>query len=331
MLRLNAIACAIALSAFPAGAGPPPAGPRDIPADVAATEAASAITAEQLALQRDRYERVTIPVTIQGQGPYRFLVDTGAQVTVLSHRVVEELQIEPTGRATLVAMGSQRSVDTFDLDGLEFANRVFSGLMAPLLHRQDIGADGILGLDSLQDLRVLIDFEEGRMDVADAETLGGNSGYEIVVRARRQLGQMIITDAKIDGIRTAVIIDTGAQNTIANLALRRRLRGRDTGHQSYSTDVLGAELAANVFIAKRLTIGRMEMNNVPLGYAESPVFASLGLGDTPAIILGMRNMRVFRRVAIDFSSQRVLFDLPRGAQSNDIGRQIFNPTRLGST
>ena len=330
MLRPKALIFAAALCGSSASMSSPGEPPPDPQAPYLGNDTVEELTAEELALRRDRYERLTIPVTIQGQGPYRFLIDTGAQVTVLSHRVVEELQIEPTGQATLVAMGSQQTVDTFDLDGLEFANRSFSGLMAPLLHSHHIGADGILGLDSLQGLRVLIDFEEGRMDVADAETLGGNSGYEIVVRARRRLGQMIITDAKIDGVKTAVIIDTGAQNTIANPVLRKRLRRRDEGHQAYSTDVLGVEMATNVVVAKRLAIGRMELNNVPLGYAQSPVFASLGLDKRPALILGMRNMRIFRRVAIDFASQRVLFDLPRDAYRKELGRQISNPSLIGS-
>ena len=36
----------------------------------------------------------------------------------------------------------------------------------------------------------------------------------------------------------------------------------------------------------------------------------IGLADKPALFLGMREMRVFRRVAIDFPRKRVLFDLP---------------------
>ena len=38
------------------------------------------------AIDRDRYERLTVPVMIDGQGPYRFLIDTGATSIALSHR-----------------------------------------------------------------------------------------------------------------------------------------------------------------------------------------------------------------------------------------------------
>lgn len=263
----------------------------------------------------DRYERMTVPVTIAGKGPYRFFVDTGAQATVVTPRISSDLSLRPSGKATLVGLGSTRVVDTIDIDRLEFADRTLSGLRSPMLARQNIGADGILGLDSLQDTRVLIDFTEDRLSVADAGDLGGNRGYEIVVRARSRLGQMIITDARINGVKTAVIIDTGAQNSIANGRLLKLLRSRK--QEDFSTiDVNGTSVSGELFFARSLKIGKMEMTQVPIGFHDSPAFAALGLEDQPAVILGMRNLRLFDRVAIDFASRKILFDLPSDAFRN---------------
>jgi predicted aspartyl protease len=275
---------------------------------------------ERIRLQRDRYERITVPVTIAGEGPYRFLIDTGSQATAVTRRVVTDLALEPTGQATLIAMGSREIVETISLNGLEFANRRLNGITAPLLKTQNIGADGILGLDSLQDLRVQIDFRENRMAVADAESLGGDVGFEIVVRARRKLGQMIITNARVNGVRTAVVIDTGAQNSIGNRVLRRKLRARDENEQQTSTDVNGTELHSDLAFARKLTIGGLELSRVPIGFAESPVFAALGLDKRPALVLGMNNLRLLNRVAIDFSSREILFDLPTAARQRTKSR-----------
>lgn len=63
---------------------------------------------------------MTVPVTIHGQGPFRFLVDTGSQATVVTPRVTMALGLIPTGRAIFVAMASRTAVDTVTLDGLEF-------------------------------------------------------------------------------------------------------------------------------------------------------------------------------------------------------------------
>ncbi|MGE5953613.1 MAG: hypothetical protein ACM308_08365, partial [Qipengyuania vulgaris] len=59
-------------------------------------------------------------------------------------------------------------------------------------------------------------------------------------------------------------------------------------------------------------IGDMQLTQVPVGFADSPALEALGYTDQPALILGMANLRMFDRVAIDFSSRRVLFDLPAG-------------------
>lgn len=261
---------------------------------------------------QDRYERMTVPVTISGKGPYRFFIDTGAQATVVTRKVTDELALEPTGRARLVAMGSSEIVDTIDIDQLEFADRSFSGITPPLLERKNIGADGILGLDSLQDLRVAMDFKEDRIAVADAEQLGGNRGYEIIVRARNKLGQMIITDARVNGIRTAVIIDTGAQHSFGNPALLKRLsRRKGERDELFISDVNGVQLSSDLAYVREIAIGGVTIRKAPIGFADSPAFHALGYTDKPALILGLRNLSMFERVAIDFSSRTVLFDLPR--------------------
>ena len=284
---------------------------------------------ETVAFDHDRYDRMTIPVTIAGAGPYRFFIDTGSQATVVTHRITEDLGLSPRGRATLVAMGSSRSVDMVDVDSLEFADRVFSGLRAPILKRNHIGADGILGLDSLQNLRVVIDFANDRMDVADAALFtGSNTDFDIVVRARRKLGQMIITDAKVNGIRTAVVVDTGAQNSIGNPELMRRLRKRGDDIMR-TTDVNGVQFESEFIVARHIAMGGVTIHRAPVGFAQSPAFEALGLTDTPALIIGMSNLQLFERVAIDFAQQKVLFDLPESAKRSlvEFGR---GASRIGS-
>jgi predicted aspartyl protease len=276
-----------------------------------------------IATNRDPFDRMTVPVTINGAGPFRFLVDTGAQATVVTPRVTDALGLVPNGRATLVAMASRSVVDTITLDGLEFAGRRFNNLTTPLLRDRDIGADGIIGLDALQDLRVVIDFRDDTISIDDAPK--GNNGYEIVVRARRKFGQMVITDAVIDGVRTAVIIDTGSWHSLANSALQRRLRRKDT-ERSISKDVAGATVESPVSVVDAIHIGPMGLANVPVGFADSPAFAALGLANRPALILGIGNLRPFDRVAIDFASQRVLFDVPKGEGLRRFD-QLFDTSR----
>lgn len=271
----------------------------------------------------ERYDRLTIPVTIDGVGPFRFMIDTGAQATAITTYVRDRVALEPAGTAILIGMASRGEVELVDVDQLALGSRTINNLLAPVLDRRNVGADGIIGLDSLQGLRVLLDFSANSIAVADAKELGGNRGYEIVVRARRNNGQLLITDAEVDGVRTAVIIDTGAQMSMGNLALKRRLRSRLSG-TILSTDVLGNEMEGDVGMVDVLEIKGMTLANVALSYADTPAFEALGLNEQPALALGMQHLRMFDRVAIDFDTRRVLFDLPRGAGRRPLG-EIFRP------
>ena len=279
---------------------------------------------EIIDLENERYRRMTVPVTIGEHGPFRFMIDTGAQATVLSLDLANRLMLTDRESATLVGMASSRRVETASIEDVGLGSRRFFIQTAPLVDGVNIGgADGILGLDSLQNQRVVIDFDHEQILVADAEQLGGNRGYEIVVRARRKLGQLIITEARLDGIKVAVIVDTGAQASIGNMVLLDRLRRAHKIGDTELTDINGQQLSGPVMLARELRIGRANLNNLPVMFADAPPFRGLGLGDEPALILGMAELKLFRRVAIDFSTQRVLFDMPPGAMLDSRRNFVF--------
>ena len=262
---------------------------------------------DRVRLSEDGQDRLTIPVSIGDHGPFDFLIDTGAQGTIVSNRLASRLDLKRAGSATVVSTASSEKVDLVWLDTVSFANRSYRQMRAPVLQHDNLGVDGILGLDALQDLRVLIDFRNGQMDVVDSRVEETGS-YDIVVRARRQKGQMIIADAEIDGVETAVIIDTGAQSSIGNPALFRALRARERELAS-GTDVLGATYEGRVAYVRQMDIGRLRLSDLPIAFVDSPAFGSLGYGDRPALLLGVGNLRRLNRLAIDFRKRQVLFDV----------------------
>lgn len=274
--------------------------------------------AELIKLQQERYNRVTVPVTIKGQGPFRFMVDPGAQATVVSSALADKLGLTERSAGTVIGMASRAAVQVTEIPQLGLGSREFFIRSAPILEAANIGgADGILGLDSLQDQRVLIDFEKQRIFVADAKQLGGDRGFEIVVKARRKLGQLIITGARLNGIDVDVIVDTGSQSSIGNMALFQRMsRTRGLGDNTL-TDVNGIDLTSPVRIVHHLEIKNLNVDYIPIMFADAPPFKALGLDREPALILGVEQLKLFRRVAIDFPKQRILFDLPRGSSNRD--------------
>ena len=268
-----------------------------------------ASTVDIIRTDKDGHDRLTVPVRIGKNGPYDFLIDTGAERTVLARGLADRLGLIPSGRATLIGVAGSLAVDLVDVAEVHLGSRTFYDLSAPLLEGQHIGADGIIGLDGLRNQRVLIDFKRNIIAVADARELGGNRGFEIIVRARRRGDQLIMTNAVVDGIKTDVVIDTGAQSTIGNRALQRALSRRRAPERTSLTSVTGQVIAADLLYARRVTIGNLDLTEMPMIFADAPPFERLGLHEKPALLLGMGQLKAFQRVAIDFETKKILFDL----------------------
>ncbi|RNJ63867.1 MAG: hypothetical protein EDM03_05805 [Porphyrobacter sp. IPPAS B-1204] len=303
-----------------------------VAANTPATEAVPPVSAsglvdpaaEVLALEQERHSRLTLPVLVEGAGPFAFMIDTGSQATAITHEIRTAANLSPAGKAVLVGMASRREVELASVGRIDFGSNSFTNFAAPVLAREHVGADGIIGLDALQDFRVLIDFRRQTIAVEDASIKEKRSGYDIVVRAKSRLGQLLITDAVVEGVRATVIIDTGAQASLGNTALREKIKAR-RAEDVITTDVNGVDIVGELAFVRSLSIEGLSLTNVPLTFADTPAFAALGLKDKPVLSLGMQHLALFDRVAIDFSRQRILFDVPA-----DIARAMRDAKRDGS-
>lgn len=296
----------------------------DVP-DVAAAPATVVDTAS------DRSRRMTVPVTIAGRGPFAFIVDTGADRTVVSRELAAQLGLAAGKPATLHSMTGAGRVDTVVLGGLDVEGRGGERLRtnepihAPALAEIDLGARGLLGVDSLQGRRVVMDFARNTLTIADAKARERLDRDTIVVTARSRYGQLILVDADIAGTPITVIIDSGAQNTIGNHALRTMLARRGKGaafRADELIDVTGGRLPVEVAAIGRVRIGGLTIDNVTVAFADAHPFKRFGLLGRPAMLLGVDTLRSFRRVSIDFAARKIRFLLPDQA-ANPSGREWF--------
>lgn len=265
----------------------------------------------------DKTDRMTVPVRINGSEPVPFIVDTGSERTVISHDLAQRLSLQAGPPLVLATISGREEVGSFLIDNLAMTTINVEDLEAPALDQQNIGAFGLIGIDSLEDHKLLLDFRDGTMDVLKSKKSRNKTNLEdgmIVVTATRKAGRMILSSAKIDGRKVDIILDTGAQTSIANAALRKRLRNSNsTNLQPISMrTVTGDQIAGEFTQIRNIEVGGLKLRNLPIILTEdSYAFDVLGLNDRPAILLGMDALRMFDRVVIDFANRRVAFDLPR--------------------
>ena len=258
---------------------------------------------------RYHHDRMTVPVTIDGNGPHAFLVDTGSETTVISNQLAQSLGILTSGTATLIGSVATKGVGTTRLSTLSVGRKTIEDLPAVLLDGNHLGAAGILGIDTLRGHRVIFDFANDSISIADSVRLRPGASYEIVVRAKRKQDRMVISNARIDGVKVQMIIDTGSNYSIGNTAQRDRLREDATFGFAGIMDVTGAELSTDIVVIRNIQFDSLRLNKSFLLISDSPAFAELGLDDEPAMLLGMNHLRAFSRMSVDFSRREVAFDL----------------------
>lgn len=273
---------------------------------------------EDLKVRTDPYERMTVAVRLSGMGPYRFLVDTGADRTAISRELASHLKLVAGQQVELHSTTGASEVSTATLPDLQVTRKAVKGIQAPLLESVNIGADGILGTDSLALQRVEFDFKAQTMSVVPSGTPDfADEPGTIVVEARRRNGRLIVTDATANGRHLTVIVDTGSQVTIGNEALRRTLQAKDLLADTHPVDLIsvtGEQITGDYMFLKRLEIGGVVLTNLAVVFAPAHTFEQLKLSEKPALLLGMNAIRAFKKVSIDFANRRLRVIVPETSE-----------------
>lgn len=267
----------------------------------------------------DLEERMTVPVRVNGAGPYRFILDTGAERTVIAAELASKLALAAGPRVTIAAMTGRHPTSTVHIQSLEVdAMPRGVAIEAPSLFAAHLGADGLIGIDTLDGSAVEIDFEKNEMRVERSRRSGrmrfGDMAAqdEIVVRGRPLSGRLIVTDAYYAGQRIAVIVDTGTSVSVGNSHLRALVdRRAQPAGRIKMLSVTGGVLDAEYRIVPRLEVGGTTFERLTIAFADVAPFARLGLDHRPALFLGMDALRLFRRVRIDVPNREIRFQFPR--------------------
>jgi predicted aspartyl protease len=265
---------------------------------------------------------MTVPVMINGLGPFQFIIDTGSDRSVISRELSEKLGLPQAGIATMHSMGGVDQVKTVKIDRLQVSNNIIRDVKAPALLRRNLGADGLLGIDALKNQRIVLDFSDATMTVEQANTKAVREEKDvagtIIVTAKNRFGQLVLVDADANGQDVWVVVDTGGQNSVGNTALRR-LMAKNLPSSDFKTvellSVVGDHIPADYTIIGRMRIGGIQMNNAAVAFVDAHPFKRFGMLRKPSMLMGMEGLRSFRRVSIDFANRRVKFLMPVGAEA----------------
>ena len=284
------------------------------PAATAETVANPSDLVATVGTRSDLAMRMTVPVTIEGRGPFQFVVDTGSDRTVVSQELASLLKLVAGKTVTMHSMTGVSPATTVTVPSLTLAGQTTYAINAPALMEAYLGGHGLLGIDTLKGRRVVMDFAKRTLSILRTGEKEAYDSETIVVTARSRFGQLVLVDADVDGTPITVIIDSGAESTIGNAPLRALLSKRNRKMQFFKTeliDVTGGKLGAEYAAVGSIRLAGLTLTNAVVAFADAHPFKRYGLETKPAMLLGMDSLRGFRRVSVDFAQRKVRF-LPPG-------------------
>jgi predicted aspartyl protease len=294
-----------------------PAAPPDVEARPAATAAANGSGSGAVHAAGAFDNRLTTTVYINGRGPFGFLVDTGAERTLIATEVAAQLAL-PRGRKVLVE-GIIRAEPAVlvQIASLRMGSLVCPALEVPMLPRKMLQVDGYLGLDVLDKHRVVLDFRAGTLAVTQPQGFFAalwEHRDEALVHTLGRSGRLRASDCLVNGVRAAAFVDTGAEVSVSNPALYaalRAARGQHVGGPVALYGVTGGSLLGLTTSIDEIHLGDLQLTYMPFVVAPLEVFDVWGLSREPALLLGMDCLRRFARVSIDYGRQELRFELAR--------------------
>lgn len=273
--------------------------------DLAAYQTA---TPEDFALgptRSDRIGRVVAPVTVNGQGPFRFIVDTGANRSVLSRPLAEQLGLVPYGVGDVHTVHGVSAAPMVNVDSLRYGRLSLGGASMPMLDGAVLaGEQGLLGVDGMSGRRLRMDFERNCIEILPSREARRLRGWA-TLQGELRFGHLVVVQGAIDGVRVNILIDTGSDTSLANNALRNAINARLREGQSQIdftvAHTVGDRVSLNrAMLVRRMTIGELEVSNVLAYVGDFHIFNLWGLQEEPTLLIGMDVLSQTRGLAIDY-------------------------------
>lgn len=258
--------------------------------------------------RRDRIGRVWAPVTINGRGPFRLVLDTGANGSAVVASVAQRLET-PTSDSHIVhlrGVTGSAFVPAIDVDSMEVGELLLEHKRLPVVANVFGGAEGVLGTDGLLDKRILIDFGRDEISIMRSHAQRAAAGFAAIpVRLRRD--RLLTMNVMLGTIAVKAVLDTGAQQTIGNSALRDLLRRRsDTAPREQ--DVIGVTLDVSrgeVVAVPTLHLGAIAVSGLQLTFGDMFIFEHWNMTREPTLLIGMDIIGSFDVLIIDYKKREL--------------------------
>jgi predicted aspartyl protease len=278
----------------------------------------------------DHAGRIVAPVMIDGKGPFRFIIDTGASSSTISPQLATTLGLTPagqtttgqttisqsqrmTGQRTMIVNGitGTQAVPSVSIGRLEAGDLVIQEMQLPVIWAPLMaGADGILGIAGFREESLFVDFRRNRVVISRSMRASNRVGYD-KVPAKVLEGGLMAVKGRVGGVAVTAIIDTGSERSLGNAALQSALYAKRDNGNVERTAVYGATpdiASGEVRMVPTINLGPVNLSKVTVVFGDFHIFEVWDLLDHPAVIIGMDVLGTVDSLGIDYRRSEIYFE-----------------------
>jgi predicted aspartyl protease len=261
---------------------------------------------------------ILLPVEVNGEGPFEFILDTGAGTSLLSSELGNKLGIKILGSKEGQSAGGAVSVSLARVSSLAVGSAKLDDVDVGLVDLSHIGKtvgakiDGDLGYNFLKHFRITLDYRktEIRLDDPRRVELAGQSTAitEVAMRLASPAKPLILVDVYANGRGPfQFAIDTGTSTTAITPELAKQLRVASSPIGPATTG--GAHVDVTAGVLQSFQVGGARIDNLSVVVADFFAALSSVLGAKLDGIVGYNFLRNYK-VALDYPNETLSLFTP---------------------
>lgn len=247
---------------------------------------------------------IMIPVHVNGRGPYEFILDTGAGVSLVSPDLARSLGIEGTEEKEGRVAGGSVKIRLGKADSLAVGAARLENAQVAIMDFADIARavgtkiDGDIGYNFLKHFRLTIDYRRNLLRLAQGEhrqeAVRASAPAEVSFKLAHESKPLILLPVIVNGQGPfEFALDTGASNTIISPALAAKTGIKSAAAQAITTGG-GHTAQASFGAAQTIKVGTAQVSNLPVMVSDLLNSLNQVTGADTAGIIGYNFLKTFR-------------------------------------
>ena len=250
---------------------------------------------------------ILLPVHVNDQGPFEFILDTGAGTSLLSSELAKRLAVKIIGSKEGQSAGGKVAVSLAKVGSVAVGETKLGEVDVGIVDLAHIGRtvgakiDGDLGYNFLKHFRVTINYRDCELRLDDpkrVDTVARGAQTEIPIRLANPAKPLILVDVHANGRGPfQFAIDTGTSTTAITSELAKQLDISTSPVGAGTTG--GAAVDFHAGLLQSFQLGGAKIDNMAVVVADFFTMLSAAVGAKLDGIVGYNFLRNYK-VVIDY-------------------------------